>query len=150
MDVKILVAGLGNTLMKDDGIGVYLSRYLKTEKIKGIQIQEIGVEDWRVPCIASGFKDVVLIDAVDMEALPGQIVVWEDVDFVEIAGISLHTMSFISELSLVRALKKLPKRIFLFGIQPEKIDWGIGLTDSLNNQFFSIAGRLKNFVESLV
>ncbi len=149
MDVKILVAGFGNILMKDDGMGVYLCRYLKKKKIEGVEIQEFGVEDWRLSCVAFDFKHIVIVDAVDIGYMPGKCAVWEDVDFTDLCGFSLHHGYFISEMQFIRALKKLSEKIFFFGIQPEKIEWGIGLTERLNARFYSIAERLKIFIESL-
>ncbi|MCM8821938.1 MAG: hydrogenase maturation protease [Candidatus Omnitrophica bacterium] len=148
MGVEILVAGLGNILMMDDGIGIYLCRFIK-EKKKGIEIQEFGLEDWRLFSIVSNFKKVVIVDAVDMGLFPGECTVWEDVDFVRETGFSTHNGNFASELFLARTIKKLPENIFLFGIQPERVDCGIGLTNVLDKNFDFIAGRLMTFIEFL-
>jgi len=150
MDVNILIAGLGNILMKDDGIGVYLCRRLQEKRIKNIEIQEIGVEDWRLLSIASGYRDIVIVDAVEMGLLPGECAVWEDVDFTDYPEHSLHNGRFISEFCFIRRLKQSRGSIFLFGIQPEAIGWGIGLGQTLDRNFDLITERLIRFIDVLV
>lgn len=150
MDLKILIAGLGNILMKDDGIGVYLCRHLEQYKMKGVEIKEFGVEDWKLACVASDYRDIVIVDAIDMDYEPGQCIVCEDVDFIAGSSVSMHYKGFISELSLIRITKKQPERIFLFGVQIEKIGWGTGLTPLLEKRFCFIAESLRNFIEFLV
>ncbi|MCM8758945.1 MAG: hydrogenase maturation protease [Candidatus Omnitrophica bacterium] len=150
MGMKILVVGIGNVLMKDDGIGVYLCGYLKKKRtLIEAEIMELGVEQWRLSCIACDFKNVVLVDAVDMGLNPGQCAVWEDVDFMDGKIFSFHSKSFLSELCIVRAIRKMPEKIYLFGIQPEEICWGRSLSPTLQNRFTFIAEKLVEFIDFL-
>ncbi len=150
MDIKVLVAGMGNILMMDDGIGVYLSKHLKKFKIQGIKSQYLGFQNLKLLDEGLRARYIVFVDAVDMKSQPGQCAVWEGVDLFQTNGITSHSEEFINWLLFLRVLKKIPGKVFLFGVQPAKIDWGIGLSDILENQFYSIAEKLKVFVESLV
>lgn len=150
MDVKILVAGIGNILMKDDGIGIYLCQWLKNQNIEGIEVQEFGLEIWRFLNIANNFARILIVDAVDMDLIPGSCGIFNNIDSVDSYGFSSHSQDIIAQFHMLQANRKTKADIFLFGIQPEKVEWGIGLSKKLNENFYTIAAKLQDFIKSLV
>ncbi|MBN1960425.1 MAG: hydrogenase maturation protease [Deltaproteobacteria bacterium] len=82
MSVKrILILGLGNTLVCDDGVGIYASRtasamLAKQPDIKNkIEIQEAEIGGFTLIDILAGYNIAIIIDAIKLpDSIPGTIV----------------------------------------------------------------------------
>jgi hydrogenase maturation protease len=149
MGMSILVLGLGNVLMKDEGVGVHLCRYLKDRNLPGVQVEEIGTEAWRLMDTVEDFACVILVDALDTGGRAGQVEIWKDFELSGGSGVSLHEADFVSEVCLAKKLTGRPEEFYLFGIQPGKVEWGLGLSDVLQKEFEDLARKLEQFVLSL-
>ena len=116
-DKKILFAGIGNVLKKDDGVGVYISKRIKDNgNISSITV-EVSIENY-VGKINSLNPDIlVLIDAVDLKSVPGTI------KLLEINHINDFTFN-THNISLKRLTEFFIMPVYILGIQPEKIDFG--------------------------
>jgi hydrogenase 3 maturation protease len=114
---KILFAGIGNVLKKDDGVGVYISKRIKNNgNISSITV-EVSIENY-VGKINSLNPDIlVLIDAVDLKSVPGTIKLLE---INQINDITFNTHN----ISLKRLSEFFIMPVYILGIQPEKIDFG--------------------------
>ena len=61
----ILVLGLGNTILTDDGVGIYVAREIKKKLTYGdVTIQEASLGGLELLDVMTGFKRVILIDAM--------------------------------------------------------------------------------------
>ncbi len=143
MGMKLLIAGIGNILMKDEGVGVYQARSFSKKKIKGIEVVEIGTETWKIPLEAENFENLLIIDAVKFGNHPGTVYFIKNFELDDLPSFSLHQKDFIKELFLIKELKGKPENMYLFGIEPESIEWGIGLSPSLEKKFEEIQEKLE-------
>jgi hydrogenase maturation protease len=116
-DKKILFAGIGNVLKRDDGVGVYISNRIKnSENISAISV-EVSIENY-IGKINSLNPDIlVLIDSVDMKSAPGTF------KLLEINQINDFTFN-THNISLKRLTEFFIMPVYILGIQPGKIDFG--------------------------
>lgn len=118
---KILFAGIGNLLRKDDGAGVYISNNITPRDNISALTAEVSIENY-IGKINSLAPDLlVIIDAVDMGAKPGA---HKLLDISDIQDTTFNTHN----ISLKRIADFFPMQIMILGIQPEKIDIGENLS----------------------
>ncbi len=125
--MKTLVLGVGNTLLADEGAGVYAMQFLKeqydlpdTEFLDGGTLSFTLAED-----IASA-TNLIIFDAAQMDAAPGCVRVFEGDAFNEFlqTGVrSVHEIGFADLMDIARLLDCVPDNCALIGIQPEYVDW---------------------------
>lgn len=129
-DKNVLLFGVGNRQRGDDGVGSYLLKRLQ-KKIK-IPLLDGGdvPENYIGQIEASGANFVLIVDAADYGASPGEIALIELSDLKKI-GASTHS----ANLSLL--LKVIPKdkrpETLLVAIQPGSTSPGKGLSEAVRN-----------------
>ncbi len=124
---RILIAGLGNLLLRDDGVGVHAVRELYKLPPLGVMVVEVGTAVLHALHWFEWAERILAIDAMQSGGPPGTIYTC-GTDEVEERGlqVSLH------ELSLLAALRLLPQEadpeVTVMGIEPEKIELGLDLS----------------------
>jgi hydrogenase maturation protease len=124
---RILIAGLGNLLLQDDGVGVHAVRELQKDPPPGVLVAEVGTQVLGVLHLLEWADNVLALDAMQAGGAPGTIYAFgvDDVAEPEIQ-VSLH------ELGLRAALRMLPQptqvEIAVLGVEPEVIDYGLELS----------------------
>jgi hydrogenase maturation protease len=127
---RILIAGLGNYLLRDDGIGVHAVRTLQQTPPPGAVLAGIGTAVLDALHLLEWADKILAIDAVQAGGPPGTLYSF-GVDAVEGPGMqtSLHELNFLA------ALEFLPHRhkpeILMVGMEPETIDYGLDLSPSV-------------------
>jgi hydrogenase maturation protease len=125
---KTLVLGVGNILQSDDGLGVRAVEMLgKRELPASVWVEDAGTPGIGLVTRMEGWKRVIIIDAAQTGLQPGM---WqrygpEDVRLVTGGGaISLHEADVASALSLAQATHLLPAEVVIYGVEPQRVDWG--------------------------
>ncbi len=131
--MKIVVIGIGNPLMGDDGFGVAVIEELKRLNLP-VDIQEFGTLGLQILKFIEGYDVCIVIDTVRGGKKPGEIHVFdlEKVDLNVKIPISLHDIDFVEALKLCGFRFKLPK-IFVIGVEPERIDFGMELSEPVRS-----------------
>ncbi len=133
---KILFIGLGNILLRDDGVGVHVIRrlqekYCLTPYVEVIDGGTMGLD--LLPFFETADK-VLIVDAVDFGIKPGHIGEIENDEipnFVR-SKFSVHQIGLSDLLSVLKMMDIRPSKICLIGIQPESIDAGLNMTDRIS------------------
>ncbi len=133
---KAVVLGLGNLLLRDDGIGVWLVRKLK--KIgppPGVTCLEGGTGLWAVTGLLSQNTRLLVVDALRNGGKPGSAYLLSETDFDpgELAGESWNSLHDLRLLGLLQ-LPELAGRLqswSIMGVEPQEIGPGVGLTPAL-------------------
>ena len=127
---RVLIAGLGNVLLQDDGVGVHAIRELRKTRLRGVVVAEVGTAVLDALHLFEWADKILAIDAMQAGGLPGSIYC--------LSGGSVAEQGFqtsLHELSLLSALKFIPREfipeITVLGIEPETIDYGLQLTSPL-------------------
>lgn len=138
--MRVLVAGFGNVLRGDDGVGVRVIEHLAaTDVPPGIELLEIGSGGIHlVQSLLDPTAALVVVDAVSLGRSPGSVVVMRP-DVVDPALLDVHERrDRVSDmhlanpdraLTVARGLGILPGELWLVGVEPSNDDaWGEALT----------------------
>jgi hydrogenase maturation protease len=133
-----VVIGMGNPLLSDEGIGVYLLEQLKNRyDCDGLELRDLGTSGMSVLHAMAHKKKAVIIDCAFMGEEPGTIRRFnkDEVRSLKLVhGLSLHEGDLLSTLVLSESLGECPPHVVLFGIEPACLVLGEGLSDALLSQ----------------
>ena len=122
---KILVAGIGNIFLGDDGFGVEVAQRLAHEDFpEGVQVRDFGIRGYDLAyALLEGYDTIILVDAVPRGSQPGTLYVIEpDIDDQshQPQGLALdaHAMNPVSVLRLARSMGPVRGRVVLVGCEP--------------------------------
>lgn len=121
---NVLVAGIGNVLLGDDGFGVEVARLLAQRELpRGVRVADFGIRGMDLAYeLTEDWDAAVLVDAVGRGEPPGTLFVIEpDPGSGDAAGagaLDPHGMDPVRVLALARAMGPLPPRILVVGCQP--------------------------------
>jgi len=134
-----VVLGLGNPLMGDEGIGVHLVEQLArtAAQYPSVDFLDAGTGGLSVLHYIEGRRKAVVIDCAFMDEEPGVIRRFTP-DQVRsrkvLAHQSLHEADLMQVLAVARQLGQGPEQVVLFGIQPERVELGQGLSPTLTDK----------------
>jgi hydrogenase maturation protease len=119
--MTILVAGIGNVFMADDGFGVALAdRLARRELPPGVEVVDFGIRGMDLAyAMQDGYDVVVLLDATPRGQPPGTLYVIEPELDDDDVGIDAHGMDPVKVLALARALGGRPPRTLVVGCEPK-------------------------------
>ena len=134
----VLVLGLGNILLGDDGAGPALMEEVARlyKDVPAVECVEGGTQGIALLDYFSGREAVVILDAFDSRRGPGTVSVLEGKEVFDVRGPSSTTAheGNAGELLMAAALvDTLPARIYLVGIEPEILHTHLGLSDSVRD-----------------
>ena len=141
-----VVLGLGNTLNRDEGVGVFALGPLR-ERLEargaGIEILDGGVLGMSLLPLVESCSHLLLLDAVDAGAPPGAVVelAREEIPLFTRIKLSWHQLSFQEVLQLAGVRGRLPGRLRLIGVQPADIATGFGLSPAIEAVLPEVADR---------
>jgi len=128
------VLGIGNVLLKDEGIGCHVVHALEEISLPDVQIMDGGT----CPDVVQFLEDtdkLVIVDAVRGGGMPGQIYRFhlEDVTLEQKPFLSLHDMSLVDNLMLMKLRHSVGETVII-GVEPGEIGWGLELSPELQGK----------------
>jgi hydrogenase maturation protease len=138
---QILVAGIGNAWLRDDGFGGEVARLLTDRELPtGVHVVDFGSGGLDLAYeVMRGYDALILIDISRQGDTPGTLYVMEadedDVDGKIEDGQMLdpHGMDPQTVLRFVKAVGGWPGRVFVVACEPEVVDdVGFGLSDAVS------------------
>jgi hydrogenase maturation protease len=138
----VVVIGLGNALLSDEGIGVHLLRRLSTQQDKFplVDFIDAGSAGMALLHLIANRKKAVIIDCAQMGAEPGTIrrFTADEVQSVKkLNHYSLHEADILQVINLSKQLGECPGEMVFWGIQPELLLPGRNLSKTLSDRFDS-------------
>lgn len=128
---NLLVAGIGNIFLGDDGFGVEVAqRFAAAGPPPGVEVRDFGIRGLHLAYqMLDGYNTTILVDAVPRGGAPGDLYLIEpDLENLPAISADAHSMDPVSVLGLVRTLGGTPGRILILGCEPASLDDGIGLS----------------------
>ncbi|MFJ3788612.1 hydrogenase maturation protease [Kitasatospora sp. NPDC090091] len=144
---RVLVAGVGNIFLGDDGFGVEAVRRLAGRPLPGdVEVLDVGVRGVHLAYqLLDGYRMLVLVDATARGGEPGTVYLIEpDAGPVERSGgeapgearapvLDGHRMGPDAVLALLATLAAgtggtPPERVLVVGCEPASLEEGIGLS----------------------
>src|ERR1700716_3516802 len=118
---RILLAGIGNVFLGDDGFGVALAERLARRALPpGTDVVDFGIRGMDLAyAMQDGYDTVVMLDATPRGQTPGTLYVIEAETDAEEVALDAHGMDPVKVLGLVRELGGAPPRTFVVGCEPQ-------------------------------
>ncbi|MET0072801.1 MAG: HyaD/HybD family hydrogenase maturation endopeptidase [Candidatus Thiodiazotropha lotti] len=131
---SVLILGIGNTLLSDEGIGIHLVTAMqqKTGDIPGVTFMDGGTLSFTLAEPIANADGLIVVDAARMKQPPGTLQVFhnEEMDrYLSGNRSSVHEVSLGDLLDIARLSETLPAQRYLVGIEPKELDWGESLSD---------------------
>lgn len=128
--MKTLVLGIGNTLLKDEGVGVHVIRALRenTPPADGVDYLDGGTLSFTLAGRIAEAGQLIVVDAAQLQAPPGTVrrLVGEAMDAF-VSGqrkASVHEVGLADLMAIAKLTGRWPGRRALVAIKPKEIDWG--------------------------
>lgn len=120
---RVLVAGIGNLFLGDDGFGCAVAQALADEPLPdGVEVEDYGVRGLDLAYALASYHAAVLVDAVPLDDAPGTVALIEPhLEEEAPAEIETHGMDPVRVLRLASELGGLPERVLVVGCRPERV-----------------------------
>ncbi len=147
----VLVLGLGNTLLTDDGVGPALVEQLvgSEDDWNGqVEFVDGGTQGLALLGQFAGRRALIIVDALTTGAAPGTIhrfTLPELRTVTPVRGASAHEGNAGELLNAAELLGELPDRLFVVGVEPQEIRTGFGLSSSLKMPCPTLCARSPAF-----
>jgi hydrogenase maturation protease len=132
MSKSLLILGLGNVLLRDDGVGSAAVAALieQYEVPEGASVLDGGTLGLALLPYVEDAASVILVDAVKADAPAGTLVRLErgDVGPAVATRLSPHQIGVADLLDGAHWRDRYPSRVLLLGIVPESLDLDVGLS----------------------
>lgn len=135
---KILVLGVGNILLMDEGVGVHAVERLQKENWpENVDIVDGGTFTQDIFHILEGYDYLLVLDIVHAGGKPGDIYIFVEEDLVqnEDQRLSLHDIDLIDSLKMAEMVGKRPV-MRVVGVEPGNYtEWSMELTSAVADKF---------------
>lgn len=128
----VLVAGVGNVLLGDDGFGVEVARRLGLAPLPGgAAVVDFGIRGVHLAYqLLEGYDVLILVDAMARGQAPGTIYVLEpDLERLPEGALDGHGLDPASVLGMLKSLGGSVGQTIVVGCEPADLNEGIGLSE---------------------
>ena len=144
--IPLLVLGLGNVLLQDDGVGgaavsLLLDRF---DVPRGVRVMDGGTLGLSLLPYLEMAETVILVDAVRADAAPGTIVRLDGDEVMPAVAtrLSPHQVGVADLLDGARWLGRYPERVVLLGLVPASMDLAVGLSTRVHASLPALVDRI--------
>ena len=150
----ILILGIGNTLLGDEGIGVHAMRAVAqcSAHIPNVRCIDGGTLSFSLAPEIEDCAGLIVQDAVELQAPAGEVRVFVGSDMDDFLGSnrkrSVHEVGLLDLMAIAALTGHLPERRALIGIQPEFVGWRDGPSERVSRSIPEACARALELVES--
>lgn len=130
----ILVLGIGNTMLKDEGIGVRVAEKMMEMSLPPeVEVMDGGIKGLDLLYYIEGRKKVIVVDAVKAGAPPGTLFRFTDNDIAAKKGImrSAHGIDFSDVIAVARFTGTKPAEVIFLGVEPYDLSVSMELSPKI-------------------
>jgi len=134
MGKRVLIAGVGNIFLGDDGFGVeVVKRLAGCELPEGVEVKDFGIRGMDLAyALQDDYELVVLVDATPRGERPGTVYLIEpEIEDDGEVSLDTHSMDPVKVIKLSRVLGARPTRTLVVGCEPQVIVTGEDYDDML-------------------
>ena len=147
---KITVLGIGNLLLKDEGIGVHLVQKLAgTVDSTKVDLIDAGTSPEFMSLLGGNIDKLIVVDAVKAGNEPGTIyrLSPDNLDLDSRPRFSLHDIGVLDNLKTMALLGRLPKSTVIIGVEPKTIEFGLDLSPEVEEKLPKIIDLVLKEIE---
>lgn len=146
MAKKNLVLGVGNLLLRDDGIGIHAVRRLLETQALGddVEVVDGGTAGLNLLSYLEGVDRLVIIDAVQTGGPPGSIkrIAGDGVPAYLALKVSPHEITLPDFLAAAKLRDLYPQEVIVWGMQPGSLDVGVELSPEAQANLGELVDRV--------
>jgi hydrogenase maturation protease len=158
---SILIAGIGNIFLGDDGFGVEVAQCLAQSSFPpSVRVADFGIRGFDLAyALQDGYETTILIDALPRGQTPGTVYVVEpdlkdpDAALAQTNFVEPHAMNPINVLRMAIAMQGSLKRVLLVGCEPATLggdDGQIGLSGAVQAAVPEAVRVIERLVETIL
>ena len=144
--VPLLILGLGNVLLEDDGVGAAAVAQLlnRFDVPEGVRVYDGGTLGLSLLPYVQSADAVILVDAVRADAAPGTLVRLDgdEVGPAVATRLSPHQVGVADLLDGARWLEQYPRRVVLWGLVPASMELAVGLSPAVHASLAALVDRV--------
>jgi len=147
----VTVFGLGNILMADDGLGPYVIKVLEAAYVfpPDVEILDAGTPGMELSTILEDSGALIIVDTVRSDGSGGELRTYRRDDVLKhppAQRITPHDPGLKETLLVLELQGETPPEVFVIGVIPESVDYGVGLTDSVRE---AVPGAVAEIIAEL-
>jgi hydrogenase maturation protease len=154
MKQRMLVAGIGNIFLQDDGFGVEVVKRLAGESLpEWVRVADFGIRGVHLAyeMLDGDYDAVILVDAASRGEEPGTVYLIEpDVETIDTrqpVSLDAHGMDPQVVLQTIKTLGGMRGRLYIVGCEPLETEEGIGLSSPVARGVEDAIKLVHNIVE---
>ena len=144
--ISVLVLGIGNIVMGDDGVGVLVAQRIQQEYRfpDNVEILDGGTLGLDLLPKLENVTNLIMIDAVETGQKAGTCIrlFGEELPIALETKVSPHQMGLKDLLAVSSLMGHSPREMVLIGVQPGSIEMEIGLTAEVEAQFENLVSNV--------
>jgi hydrogenase maturation protease len=133
----ILILGVGNLLLSDEGIGVHVANRMEQMDLPpGVKVIEGGTDGFRLMNVVTGAERVIVVDAVKGGGEPGSIYRFDIEDAPsspDTYKTSVHQIGILEVIHFSEFLGKTPQATII-GVEPKSMDMSMELSPEIEEK----------------
>lgn len=151
---KIVVLGVGNELLSDEGIGVHVVKALQQENSlpPEVEIMEGGTDGFGLINIITACDRLIVIDSIRGGNQPGTIYKFDIEDAPSTPDLfktSVHQVGILEVIHLSSLIGKTPKTTVI-GVEPKSMTTGMELSDEVKAKLPRVIELVKEEAEKSI
>ena len=153
VDGAVLVLGLGNPLLGDDGAGLALLEDLAAAPDAGVEYLDGGTQGLALLGRIAGRRALLIVDAVKTGAAPGTVHALRGaaaMEWLRGGATTAHESNAGELLAAAALLGMAPAEIAIVGVEPERLEIGMGLTGAVSLALPEAVARARSMIAEMV
>jgi len=150
---SVLILGLGNILLQDEGVGVRVVEQLQRQyRIVGaVEVLDGGTAGMSLLEHIRNRDHLIVVDAVKTGQAPGTVITLsgEEVPAFFQSRVSPHQMGLADMLAALDLMGEKPADVTVIGVEPQNLDVGLELSDLVSTRMDELVIRLVGKLLSL-
>lgn len=153
MSKKVVVLGVGNLLMADEGVGIRCIETLEREKVlpEWVTLIDGGTSTHELLEDLENLDVLLIVDAVASGAAPGTVVRFEGHDIPASFSnkLSPHQHGINDLLATLRLLDRSPGKVILYGVEPARLELSMELSPLVASVVPTVVARVVEEIASV-
>ena len=151
---KIGIAGIGNFILRDEGFGVHVVKYLQDNYVfpENVDIQDIGTAGIYMAPFLEECDPVLVVDVVDIEGDPGSFHFFT-LDDVRAGNFQMrmspHQLGLLEIFEVCKLRDKAPQHIEFYTVIPLELTESIELSDIVDKRKVEVAEMILNRLQEM-
>jgi hydrogenase maturation protease len=150
---KIVILGLGNILLEDEGFGVHFVRHIEAKYRfgEGVEVVDGGTLAYKLLDIICSADHVILVDAIKVDDTPGSIYRFtrEEMELHMPPPTSAHEVEFMDVLYQADIMGELPETTFLCIVPESYGSMVLRMTETMKDAFPHMEALLMDELKAL-